>query len=260
MNDIVLEVANLKMHFGALNVMNDVSLTVRTGARHALIGPNGAGKTTFVNLLSGVLTPSSGRITLMGRDVTGDSPEQRVKLGLIRTFQVNNLFRDLTVLENVYLAVSEHLHASRDPFRAAGRRHDVLDQAEQVIAQLGLADDLHHKVAEIAYGRQRLVELAIGLSLKPKVLLLDEPTAGVPSAEVSGLLDIIDRLPTETAIIIIEHDMQVVKRFAQEVTVLVAGAVLMSGSPDAVMSSEEVRSVYLGQSGYERFNKNSLGA
>jgi branched-chain amino acid transport system ATP-binding protein len=259
MSDVVLQASGLTLSFGALNVMNDVTLQLRGGARHALIGPNGAGKTTFVNLLSGVLQPDAGRITLMGRDVTRDPPARRVRQGLVRTFQVNSLFRGLTVLENVYLAVSEHMQASRDMISAAAKRRDVLARAEQVIEQLGLADDTHRRVSEIAYGRQRLVEFAIGLSLEPKVLLLDEPCAGVPSAEVAGLLDTIDRLPRETAILVIEHDMQVVRRFAREVTVLVAGAILMTGTPEQVMTSEQVRTVYLGQSGYERFATHTIG-
>jgi ABC-type branched-subunit amino acid transport system ATPase component len=258
MKPVVMEASRLRLSFGAIEVTNDVNLTIRAGARHALIGPNGAGKTTLLNLLSGMLRPNSGRITLNGNDVTRASPQARVKQGLVRTFQVNNLFRELTVLENVYLAASEHLGASRDMIRAAGLRTDILAAAESTIDRLGLADSMHKKVAEIPYGRQRLVEFAIGLSLAPKVLLLDEPTAGIPSFEVSGLLDTIERLPMETAIILIEHDMQVVKRFASEVTVLVAGAVLMTGTPESVISSEAVRKVYLGQSGYERFHTSSL--
>ena len=260
MTEFVLETSGLTLSFGSLHVMKDVTLRLRAGARHALIGPNGAGKTTFVNLLSGVLVPDRGRILLSDEDITHQLPGRRVKLGLARTFQVNNLFRALTVLENVYLAISEHRQASRDMFSAAIHRRDILERAEQVVERLGLTEDMHRRISEIAYGRQRVVEFAIGLSLEPKVLLLDEPTAGVPSAEITGLLDTINRLPTETAILMIEHDMQVVKRFAREVTVLVAGEVLMTGSPEQVMTSEEVRTVYLGQSGYERFASNKIGA
>jgi ABC-type branched-subunit amino acid transport system ATPase component len=260
MTEFALETSNLTLSFGSLHVMKDVTLRLQAGARHAFIGPNGAGKTTFVNLLSGVLVPDRGRILLMGEDITHQLPERRVKLGLARTFQVNNLFRALTVLENIYLAISEHRQASRDMFSAAAHRRDILERAEKVIERLGLTEDIHRRVSEIAYGRQRVLEFAIGLSLEPKVLLLDEPTAGVPSAEIGSLLDTINRLPTETAILMIEHDMQVVKRFAREVTVLVAGEVLMTGSPEQVMTSEEVRNVYLGQSGYERFATNTIGA
>jgi branched-chain amino acid transport system ATP-binding protein len=248
-----LETAGLRKSFGALHVANNINIRLPAGARHALIGPNGAGKTTFVQLLSGVLRPDGGRILLVGADITSSSQRSRVKHGLVRTFQVTSLFRGLTVLENVYLAVSEHCGASRQMIRAAGNQRELLTRAEEIIGQLGLADDMHRRIAEIAYGRQRLVEIAIALSLEPKVLLLDEPAAGIPTKEVSILLDAVDRLPRDIAILMIEHDMHVVRRFATEVTVLVNGAVLLSGSPQDVMSATEVRTVYLGQSGHERF-------
>lgn len=253
MTAFALEASDLSKSFGALRVADNINLNLPAGARHALIGPNGAGKTTFVQLLSGVLRPDGGRISLLGADITFSSQRFRVKQGLVRTFQISSLFRGLTVLENVYLAVSEHCGASRQMLRAAGTQRQLLARAEQVIEQLGLADDMHRKISEIAYGRQRLVEIAIALSLEPKVLLLDEPAAGIPTKEVSLLLDAVDHLPSEIAILMIEHDMHVVRRFATEVTVLVNGTVLTSGSPNEVMSSEEVRTVYLGQSGHERF-------
>ena len=249
-----LETSGLCKSFGALKVTDNVSLRLAPGARHALIGPNGAGKTTFVQLLSGVLSPDAGRVSLMGTDITFSSQRHRVKQGLVRTFQVTSLFRGLTVLENVFLAVSEHRGASSQMIRAAGAHRDLVTRTETIVEQLGLADDMHRKIAEIAYGRQRLVEIAVALSLEPKVLLLDEPAAGIPTKEVSLLLDAVERLPSDIAILMIEHDMHVVRRFAAEVTVLVNGAVLLSGSPRDVMSSEEVRTVYLGQSGHERFS------
>jgi branched-chain amino acid transport system ATP-binding protein len=230
-----------------------VSLRLPEGARHALIGPNGAGKTTLVSLLSGVVRPDSGRILLAGRDVTNADAALRVRQGLVRTFQINNLFRGLTVLENVFLAISEHAGASRAYWRPAGKHRDLLQRAEAVIERLDLAGDRHRKISEIAYGQQRLVEIAIALSLEPKVLLLDEPAAGIPGAELGRLLDVIERLPPALSILMIEHDMHVVRRFATEVTVLVAGTILMSGSPQEVMASDEVHTVYLGQSGHARF-------
>lgn len=253
MSALALETSDLCKSFGALRVASNINLRLAMGARHALIGPNGAGKTTFVQLLSGVLRPDAGQIALMGEDITFSSQRHRVKRGLVRTFQVTSLFRGLTVLENVFLAASEHRGSSRQMIRAAGAHRQLLAWIETIIAQLGLADDMHRKVSEIAYGRQRLVEIAIALSLEPKVLLLDEPAAGIPTAEVSLLLDAVERLPDEIAILMIEHDMHVVRRFATEVTVLANGSVLLSGSPYDVMSSEEVRTVYLGQSGHERF-------
>jgi branched-chain amino acid transport system ATP-binding protein len=260
MSDVVLATRGLSKRFGALAVANDIDLELRAGERRAIIGPNGAGKTTLVALLSGILRPDRGTISLLGRDVTGERPDRRVKSGLVRTFQVSSLFRNLTVLENVYLAVSEHAGASRHMWRAAVRHRDVLDRAEQVIAQLSLADDRHRKISEIAYGRQRLVEIAIALSLEPKVLVLDEPAAGIPSDQAVRLLEVIELLPRDMAIVMIEHDMQIVRRFASVVTVLVAGTILMTGSPNEVMSADEVRSVYLGQSGHARFAADSFGA
>jgi branched-chain amino acid transport system ATP-binding protein len=252
MSEVALETAGLQKSFGALVVADNINLRLQKGARHALIGPNGAGKTSLVGLLSGVLRPDAGRITLKGQDITKLPAARRVKHGLVRTFQLNNLFRKFTVLENVYLAASEQRHASFDLWSAAGKRRDLLQHSERIIELLGLTSNMHHKVSELAYGHQRMVEIAIALSLEPKVLLLDEPTAGVPRAEMGRLLDLVERLPAEMAILLIEHDMQVVRRFASRVTVLVAGAILMSGSPRDVMASEEVQAVYLGQSGHER--------
>ncbi len=248
-----LETFDLCKTFGALKVVDRVSLRLPQGARHALIGPNGAGKTTLVQLLSGVLRADSGRILLAGADITTSSQQRRVKQGLVRTFQVTNLFRGLSVLENVFLAVSERQGASRQMFAAAGRRRDLIERAEAIIEQLGLAGDRHRRISEIAYGQQRLVEIAVALSLDPKVLLLDEPAAGIPSRETSLLLDAVERLPPDIAILMIEHDMHVVRRFAREVSVLVGGRILMTGLPHEVMSSQEVHSVYLGQAGQKRF-------
>jgi branched-chain amino acid transport system ATP-binding protein len=254
MSDIVLAARGLTKSFGALVVASDINLDLRAGERRALIGPNGAGKTTFVGILSGTLRPNRGTISLRGRDITHERPDRRVKAGLVRTFQISSLFRNLTVLENVYLAASEHLGAARHMLRAAYRHRNVVERAEQAIAMLGLSADNHRKVSEIAYGRQRLVEIAIALCLEPKVLVLDEPAAGIPGDEASLLLDVIEKLPSDIAILMIEHDMQIVRRFATSVTVLVAGTVLLTGSPHEVMADERVRSVYLGQSGHDRFS------
>jgi len=253
MTAYALEAEGLRKTFGALAVTRDVTLRLAEGARHALIGPNGAGKSTLVALLSGVLRPDAGSVRVFGRDVTRSNPPQRVRAGLVRTFQVTNLFSGLTVLENVFLAVSEKSGASYRFWRPASGERAILDKAESILVQLGLADFRHRRVDELAYGQQRLIEIAIALALEPKVLLLDEPTAGIPSAEAGVFLDALERLPADIAILLIEHDMQVVKRFATGVTVLVEGQTLMTGAPLEVMGSEEVRSVYLGRSGSERF-------
>jgi branched-chain amino acid transport system ATP-binding protein len=248
-----LEVRGLCKAFGAIAVTDDVSLSLAPGARHALIGPNGAGKSTLVNLLSGLLTADAGQVFLFGEDVTGASTVRRCQRGLARTFQISSLFTSLSVLENVFIAVSQQRGAGTSLWGAAGARRDLLERAEEVIVDLGLAQDIGHPVATLAYGKQRLVDLAIGLALKPRVLLLDEPAAGVPGSGVDTLMRAIDRLPADMAVLLIEHDMGIVRRFAREVTVLVQGRTLMTGKPDDVMSSDEVRGAYLGKSGVKRF-------
>ncbi len=253
MSDLALEAIGLRKSFGALKVTDDVTLRLRPGARTALIGPNGAGKTTLVGLLSGTIRPDSGRIDLIGHDITAETLARRVKRGLVRTFQVSSLFAKLTLLENVFLAVSENTGASRDLWRPAGRRRDLISRAEAILERLHLGDHRRHLVTEVSYGVQRLLEIAIALALEPKVLLLDEPAAGIPAAEVAVLLDAVDSLPRDIAVLMIEHDMRVVRRFATEVSVLVHGRVLMTGPPADVMASPDVRAIYLGSAGQSRF-------
>jgi ABC-type branched-subunit amino acid transport system ATPase component len=242
-----LEARGLRKAFGALTVTDRVSLQLAAGARHALIGPNGAGKTTLVGLLSGTLRPDAGSIHIFGEEVTRFKPAQRARRGLIRTFQVSSLFPQLTTLENVYLAVTQKKAAGFDVWGAAGKRRDLLDASEQLLAQFRLLDHAGRKVGELAYGHQRLVEMALALALEPRVLLLDEPAAGIPSGELSLLIDAIERLPREIALLIIEHDMAFVRRFAEDVTVLVHGRVFLSGSLHEIMGSQALRDVYLGK-------------
>jgi ABC-type branched-subunit amino acid transport system ATPase component len=247
----VLEARGLFKSFGAVQVAQDINLTLEKGARHALIGPNGAGKTTFVNLITGVLGATRGRILLCGEDITHLSQAARTRRGIARTFQINQLFRGLTVLENVYLAISERTRTSRRPWRPAGTERSIVDEAFAHLEDLGLADSAGKRVDELAYGRQRLIEIAIALALKPRLLLLDEPAAGVPSSESRLILDVVGRLDPDIAILIIEHDMDVVFRFAQRITVLVAGAILTEGTPVEIAADEQVRAVYLGEAGRE---------
>ena len=246
MTGAALEIRNLHKSFGALAVTRDVSLTLEPGARHALIGPNGAGKTTLVNLITGLIRPSRGSVLLEGENITSLSQANRCRRGIARTFQINQLFRGLTVLENIYLAVGENRRACGRLWRNAEAEHAVVDEAMSFMRLLKLDDVALKHVRELPYGRQRLVEIAIAMALRPKVLLLDEPAAGVPSSESHLILDAVGALDPQVAILIIEHDMDVVFRFANRVTVLVAGAVLMQGSPREVVADERVRAVYLG--------------
>jgi branched-chain amino acid transport system ATP-binding protein len=243
----LLATQSLNKHFGALHATRNVTFTLEEGARHALIGPNGAGKTTFINLLTGFLLPTNGNVTFKGRDITKAAQAERVKLGIARTFQINRLFRGLSVLENVYMAIAERTGAAPDMLRPAGRRSDVIDEAMELLTRLKLADVAHKAIPELPYGRQRLVELAITLGLKPEVLLLDEPAAGVPNAESHIILDAIDALPKSIGVLIIDHDMELVFRFAKKITVLVRGAIFAEGTPKEIGANPDVRAVYLGQ-------------
>ncbi|MGE0744179.1 MAG: ABC transporter ATP-binding protein [Rhodospirillales bacterium] len=242
-----LETRALSKNFGALQVSQNIDFRLMAGARHALIGPNGAGKTTLVNLMTGVLKPSSGQVFLAGADVTGLPQAARVKAGIARTFQINQLYRGLTVLENVCMAIAERIGIGGQLFRPVGSQRRMIEEGMAILDSLKLADDAARLIRELPYGRQRLVEIAIALGIKPKVLLLDEPAAGVPTAESHVLLDVIESLPADIAMLIIEHDMDVVFRFAREITVLVAGEVLTVGTPQQIAANERVQEVYLGR-------------
>lgn len=255
-----LAVRALCKNYGGIAVTRQVDLELPRGARHALIGPNGAGKTTLVGLMSGAIAADAGTIELFGRDITTMPAAQRVKQGLVRTFQVNSLFPHLTVFQNVFLACSESQGVSRAMLRPTSKQKPVIARVEAILELLGLQHDAARPVATIAYGRQRLVEIGIALALEPSVLLLDEPAAGVPSVEVPLLINAIDRLGDDIAILLIEHDMQIVQRFARTMTVLAEGQVIASGAPDEVMSSPQVRAVYLGKSGHQRFQSGKADA
>ena len=229
------------------DVANAVNFHLERGARHALIGPNGAGKTTFVELVTGALEPSAGRIYLDGADITDLPQAARVKRGLVRTFQITALFGRLSVLENVTLAVRERQGFGGGLFRPAGHHRAAIEEAHTLLERLGIEDEALRPANMLAYGRQRLVEIAVSLALSPKVLLLDEPAAGVPSGESGTIIEVIERLPADIALLIIEHDMNLVFRLAQRITVLVQGSILVEGPPDAIAADPEVRRVYLGE-------------
>jgi branched-chain amino acid transport system ATP-binding protein len=241
-----IEAIKLRKKFGEIDVANNINFRLENGARHALIGPNGAGKTTFVNLLTGQVKPSGGTIHLNGRDVTSLSTDLRVRRGLARTFQINTLLRGLTVLENVQLAVLEQRNLGASVFFGKTAQIEAADAAYDLLKQMNLAADARRTISDLPYGRQRLVEVAIGLALKPSVLLLDEPAAGVTPADSHHMFDLIEALPSSIAVLIVEHDMKLVFRFARIITVLVQGQVLLSGTPDQISSDPQVRDIYLG--------------
>jgi ABC-type branched-subunit amino acid transport system ATPase component len=244
----VLETIDLNRRFGGLVATKQVSLRVEKGARHALIGPNGAGKTTLINLLTGVLRPTSGRILLEGQDITALPPHRRVLLGMARTFQINQLFADLTPLETLGLAVSERLGSGSDWWRIVGTRSGVVDEVVSLLERFGLADVMDQRTAVLPYGKQRLLEIALAFACQPRVLLLDEPAAGVPEAERHDILATIEALPKDVTVLLIEHDMDIVFSFADRISVLVNGELFVEGAPDEVARDPRVKAVYLGES------------
>jgi ABC-type branched-subunit amino acid transport system ATPase component len=243
----ILETKGLEKRFGGIVAAQNVSLAIEKGARHALIGPNGAGKTTVINLLTGVLRPTAGRIFLDGRDITAFEPHQRVRLGMARTFQINQLFLDLTPLETIGLAVSERLGFGHDWWRLVGSKSAVTDEIVEIIERFRLVDVMHERTAILPYGKQRLLEIALAFACRPHVLLLDEPAAGVPEAERHELLATIAALPAEVTVLLIEHDMDLVFSFADRISVLVNGALFVDGAPEEVARDPRVKAVYLGE-------------
>jgi branched-chain amino acid transport system ATP-binding protein len=244
---VTLETRDLQKSFGGLKVTRELSLRVEQGARHALIGPNGAGKTTVINLLTGVLQADSGRILLEGHDITSLAVHKRVLRGLSRTFQINQLYADLTPLETVGLAVSERLGRGGDWWRRMGTRSDVNGEIADILSRFHLLDVMNELTATLPYGKQRLLEIAVAIAAKPRVLLLDEPAAGVPESERHDILAAVAGLPRDVTVLLIEHDMDLVFSFADRISVLVNGAMLVEGPPEAVAKDPQVKAVYLGE-------------
>ncbi|WP_257168514.1 ABC transporter ATP-binding protein [Bradyrhizobium sp. SRS-191] len=242
-----LETRGLDKHFGGLHVTRDLSLQIRPGARHALIGPNGAGKTTVINQLTGVLEPSSGRILLEGQDITDLPVHKRVLRGLSRTFQINQLYPDLTPLETIGLAVSERLGGGGNWWRRMGTRDDINAEIAETLERFRLLDVMNDRTSTLPYGKQRLLEIAVAIAAKPRVLLLDEPAAGVPEGERKDILAAVAALPRDVTVLLIEHDMDLVFSFADRISVLVSGALLVEGAPDEVARDPQVKAVYLGE-------------
>jgi branched-chain amino acid transport system ATP-binding protein len=244
---VVLETHGLVKRFGGLTATDSVSLKVERGARHALIGPNGAGKTTLINLLTGVLEPTAGRIVLEGDDITTMAAHRRVGRGLVRTFQINQLFGELTPLQSLALTVSQQQGSGKGWWRPLGRDSRVATACERLLAEFHLTDVMHQRTAVLPYGKRRLLEIALAIAGQPRVLLLDEPAAGVPEGERQEIFDSLARLPADVSVLLIEHDMDLVFNFAKQVTVLVNGAVFAEGSVASISTDPRVKAVYLGE-------------
>ena len=242
-----LEARGLERRFGGLLATDNVSFAIRPGARQALIGPNGAGKTTLVNLLTGVVKPNCGSVVLQGENVTSLPAHQRVRRGLARTFQINQLFPDLTPIESLGLAISERNRSGTDFWRVAGGKSEIVAEIEDLVTRFGLELAMDQPTRRLPYGKQRLLEIALALACKPRVLVLDEPAAGVPEDERRDILAALAALPADVAILLIEHDMDLVFNFATRISVLVAGRLLCEGEPEAIARDERVRAVYLGK-------------
>ena len=242
----ILETRGLQKHFGSLLVAQDISLELPQGARYALIGPNGAGKTTLINLMTGMLAPNAGQIFLGDEDITNLEPQERVRRGLARTFQINTLFAGLNALEAVTLAVCERRGLARQFWRNLAAHGEAIEEAHDILVKLKLGDACYQPTRELPYGRQRLLEIALALATQPRVLLLDEPAAGVPQEESGEIFEVVAGLSKDLTLLFIEHDMHVVFRFATHIIVLVGGAVYTEGSPAEIAADPGVREVYLG--------------
>ena len=245
----LLVVDKASRHFGSLIAVDAVSLTVSPGELRAIIGPNGAGKTTFFNLISGFFPPTSGRILFQGSDVTHASPEQRVAMGMARTFQITEIFPELSVRENLRISVEVAAGLRRSPWLRRGVDGQVRQRIEELLAMGGLTGKAGRLVGELPHGDQRAAEIMMALALKPRLLLLDEPTAGMGDQETYDITQLIRRLhkDQQLTIVLIEHDMRVVFHLADRITVLAEGSVLGEGTPDEIARDERVQAAYLGK-------------
>jgi branched-chain amino acid transport system ATP-binding protein len=254
-----LATRGLNKRFGLLVVAKDIAFELPVGARYALIGPNGAGKTTLINLMTGMLSPDTGDILLGGEDITALAPQARVRRGLVRTFQINSLFPNLNALEAVTLAICEREGSSRIWWRRVAAHSGIIDEAHGILSSLMLGNDCYRPTRELPYGRQRLLEIALALATKPKVLLLDEPAAGVPRGESAELFAVVSGLPSDISVLFIEHDMNFVFRFASRIIVMVGGTILLEGTPQEIAADPRVRAVYLGKSGHAGSHRDGAG-
>ena len=245
----LLEVRNVTKAFGSLVAVNDVSLLVPPGELHAVIGPNGAGKTTFFNLISGFFPPTAGEIVFEGRIVTALPPHRRVKLGMGRTFQITEIFPELSVRETVRIAAEVAAGYRLRPWRGRPERDRVATEVDEILTLAGLQGKAARLVGELAHGDQRAAEIAMALALKPRLLLLDEPTAGMGDQETYEITSLIRRLHRNSryTIVLIEHDMRVVFHLADRMTVLDQGRLLAQGTPKEIAANEAVQAAYLGK-------------
>jgi branched-chain amino acid transport system ATP-binding protein len=250
MQTAALHTGGLHKAWGALVVVDNVFFDLAPGARHALIGPNGAGKTTFINLVTGELKPDQGEVRLYGEQITGLPANERVKRGLVRTFQINQLFMGLSAIDNVAMSIAEREGSAWQMFKPSGTYRKHYEEAYALLADMQLGAIAARAVRELAYGQQRLLEIAIALALKPRVLLLDEPAAGVPTGEGALVMEVLERLPANVAVLLIEHDMELVFRFANRITVLERGRVVCEGAPHDVARDAHVRAIYFGEGGH----------
>jgi branched-chain amino acid transport system ATP-binding protein len=237
----------LSKRWGGFLANDSISLAFPVGVRHALIGPNGAGKTTFVNLLAGLYPPTAGEVFIGEEKITRLSQDARVKRGMTRTFQINTLFAGLTVLESVVLAICEREGVAGAWSCTVASRRDECREAMALLARLHLESEAHTVSRQLAYGKQRLLEIALALATRPKILILDEPASGIPARESADVFEVLAALPGDVTILFVEHDMQVVFRFAQRITVLVAGRPFAEGTPEEIAADDRVREVYLGE-------------
>ena len=244
---LALQTFGLSKSFGGFKANSEVSLAVARGARHALIGPNGAGKTTFINLLTGVLPATSGTVHLDGEDITHVSQQGRVRRGMARTYQINQLFADLSPIETVGLAIAERLGFGARWWSRVGQNSAVIDEAEALLTRMKLGGVMTWRTATLPYGKQRLLEIALAMACKPSLLLLDEPAAGVPEDERHDVLDSVEALPEDVTVLLIEHDMELVFSFADRISVLVQGQLFAEGSVAEISTDPRVKAVYLGE-------------
>lgn len=244
--DIVLQTRGLSMAFGGLKVFSGLEFSLTRGERHAVIGPNGAGKSTFVGILTGLLSPTAGEVLLDGQDVTRSTPRQRVAAGLVRTFQINTLFASLTPLESAVLAICQRDGVAKPSLRAVKHLTAQIDEAQDLLEKFGLGDDATTPTQELPYGKQRVLEVVLAYALRPRVLLLDEPAAGLSTTQGHALFEQLATLTEGTTVLFIEHDMNLVFRYAHRVSVFAGGTVLAEGTPDEVRAHEGVRKAYLG--------------